>query len=160
MRLHMRKMSFSRGRRRGPGRGGAALIEMVFSLMVLFSLVMGGVEFGWYLYSKHMVQSAARDGARTGIIGTATQAQANAAVSATMTSAGFSGTGYTTTYERVIPGSNGSLTYVTVSNISTVQRGEGLRVTVSAPFSAFRVRPLGLIAANKPVKGVTTMVKE
>lgn len=139
---------------------GAALLEMVVVFMVLFYLVMGGVEFGWFMYAKHMVQAAARDGARAGIIGTATHAQANAAVTDTMTSAGFQSTGYTTTYQRVSAGWNGALVYTTVTDISSVPRGEGLRVTISAPFSAFRVRPLGVIPATKAVTGVTTMIKE
>ena len=139
--------------------GGMAVIEMVISFLVLFYLVMGGVEFGWYLFAKHMVQSAARDGARMAIISTSTHAQANAAVNDTMASAGFS-TGYTTTYQRVTAGAGGALVYTTITDVSTVSRGEGLRVTVSAPFSAFRVRPLGVIPATKSLSGVTTMIKE
>jgi Flp pilus assembly protein TadG len=151
----MRKSSILRRRR----NGGMAVIEMVISFLVLFYLVMGGVEFGWYLFAKHMVQAAARDGARTGIISTATHAQANAAVNDAMGSAGFS-TGYTTTYQRVTAGAGGALVYTTITDISSVSRGEGLRVTVSAPFSAFRVRPLGVIPANKSLSGITTMIKE
>jgi Flp pilus assembly protein TadG len=154
----MRKSPILRGGRRRRS-GGAAIIEMVISLLVLFYLVMGGVEFGWYLFSKHIVQSAARDGARAGIIGTATHAQVAAAVNDTMTSAGFS-SGYTTSYQRVVTSSTGTLTYSTITDASTVSRGEGLRVTVSAPFSAFRVRPLGVIPATKTLTGVTTMIKE
>jgi hypothetical protein len=41
-----------------------------------------------------------------------------------------------------------------------VTAGHGVRVTVSAPFSAFRVRPFGVVAADKQVIGVTTMIKE
>jgi Flp pilus assembly protein TadG len=149
-----------RGRHGGRRRsGGAAIIEMVVSLLVLFYLVMGGVEFGWYMFAKHIVQSSARDAARAGILIGATHAQANAALNNTMTSAGF-GTGYTVTYQRVYTAANGSLAYSTISDVTAVARGEGLRVTVSAPFSAFRVRPLGVIPATKSVVGVTTMVKE
>lgn len=146
--------------RRGSRRRGAALLEMVVVFLVLFYLVMGAVEFGWFMYAKHVVQSAARDAARAGIIGTATHAQANAAITETMTAAGFQTTGYTTTYQRATIGSGGAVVYTTVTDISTIPRGEGLRVTISAPFSAFRVRPLGVIPATKQVTGVTTMIKE
>jgi Flp pilus assembly protein TadG len=139
--------------------GGAAIIEMVISFMVLFYLVMGGVEFGWFLFAKHVVQSAARDGARAAIISTTTHAQANAAVNAAMSNAGF-GTGYTTTYQRVTTSAGGTVTYTTITNITTVPKGEGVRVSISAPFSAFHVRPLGVIPATKTLTGVTTMVKE
>jgi Flp pilus assembly protein TadG len=157
----MSNTTFSRLRRRSAVRRGrgAALIEMAVVLVVLFYLVMGGVEFGWYMFSKHTVQAAARDAARAAIISNATHAQANAAITETMTSAGF-GSGYTTQYQRVTAGPGGTLTYTTISDISSVPRGEGIRVTISAPFSAFRVRPLGVIPANKTVSGVTMMVKE
>ena len=155
----MGKTNLQPARRRHRSRG-AALLEMVVCFLVLFYLVMGGVEFGWYLYAKHIVQSAARDGARTGIIGTATHAQTVASITNTMNSAGFGSTGYTTQFEEVSAGWTGALTYTTTTDITTVDRGSGLRVTVSAPFSAFNVRPLGIIPANKQITGVTTMVKE
>jgi hypothetical protein len=52
------------------------------------------------------------------------------------------------------------VTYTTVSDITSVARGEALRVTVTAPFSAFRVRPLGVIPTTKNLTGITTMMKE
>jgi Flp pilus assembly protein TadG len=149
-----------RGYRRHPARRGATLIEAVIVFMVLFYLVMGGVEFGWYMYAKHMVQSAARDAARAGILGSATTAQVNAAVTATMTSANFQGTGYTTKFEEAVTSSGGTTTYTTTTDVSTVDKGNGLRVTISAPFSAFKIRPLGVIPANKTITGVATMIKE
>jgi Flp pilus assembly protein TadG len=150
----------SRLRRRPRRSRGAALLEMVVVFLVLFYLVMGGVEFGWFMYAKHVVQSAARDGARAGIIGTSSHAQANAAISETMSAGGFQSIGYTTTYQRINVNTGGAIVVTNVTDISTVPRGEGLRVTISAPFSAFRVRPLGVIPATKQVTGVTTMVKE
>lgn len=147
-----------RGRRPRRSRG-AALIEMLFSMLVLFGLMMGGVEFGWYMYAKHMVQAAARDGARQGIIGTTTHAQAVAAINDTMQSAGFT-SGYTITFQEVTAGAGGALAYTTTTDISSVDPGNGLRVIVAAPFSAFRVRPLGVIPADKQVVGITTMVAE
>jgi Flp pilus assembly protein TadG len=154
----MRKSFIGRSSRRRRN-AGAAIIEMVISFLVLFYLVMGGVEFGWYMYARHVVQSAARDGARAGIVSGSTHAQANAAVNDTMAQAGFS-TGYTTTYQRVVTSSGGALTYTTVTDISTIAKGEAVRVTVTAPFSAFRVRPLGVIPTTKNLTGITTMMKE
>jgi Flp pilus assembly protein TadG len=147
-----------RGRRR-PARG-ATLVEAVIAFMVLFYLVMGGVEFGWYMYAKHMVQSAARDAARQGILSNATTAQVNASITSTLTSASFQGTNYTTTFEEATTSSGGTTTYATTNNVASVSKGNGLRVTISAPFSAFRVRPLGVIPANKTIIGVATMIKE
>jgi Flp pilus assembly protein TadG len=139
---------------------GVALIEMVVVFLVLFYLVMGGVEFGWYLYAKHMVQAAARDGARIGILSNTTHAQTVASVNATMASAGFQNVGYTTTFERITYGGGSSLAYIPVSDVDSVAQGEGLRVTVTVPFGAFNIRPLGVIPANKQLVGQTVMVKE
>lgn len=137
-----------------------AVIEMCVSLLVLFYLVMGGVEFGWFMYAKHVVQSAARDGARAGIINSTTYAGAVAAVSDTMTSAGFGTITYTTTFQRVTGTSTGQLGYTTTTNLSTINSGEGVRCIVAANFSAFRVRPLGVIPANKSVTSSSTMIRE
>lgn len=156
----MRNQSNVRGTTRRTSRRGTALIEMVVVFIVLFYLVMGGVEFGWYMYSKHIVQSAARDGARVGILSSATTAQVNAAITATMTSAGFGSIGYTTTFQKATISSGGAVTYTTITDVSTLASGDGLKVTISAPFSSFKNRPLGVIPATKSVAGVTTMTKE
>jgi Flp pilus assembly protein TadG len=137
-----------------------AVIEMCVAMLVLFYLVMGGVEFGWYMFAKHTVQAAARDGARAGIINSTTYAGATAAVTQTMTAAGFGTITYTTTFQRVTGTSTGVLGYTTTTNLSTINSGEGVRCTVTANFSNFRVRPLGVIPANKAVTGVSTMIRE
>ena len=142
-------------RRRRPRSRGAALLEMCVSLIVMFYLVMGGVEFGWFMYVKHVVQSAARDGARQGIINSSTHAQAVGAVDQAMNAAGFT-TGYTITWHEI----NASMTASPITDISQCDTGYGLRCTVTAPFSAFKVRPLGVIPATKAVTGVTLMVRE
>jgi Flp pilus assembly protein TadG len=134
-------------------RRGAALIEAVFCTAVLFYLVMGGVEFGWYMYAKHVVQSAARDGARAAIISGATHSSATSAVAYTMTNAAMQSSGYTCGFKN-------ASTNATITDVSTVARGTGIKVTVSVNFSAFHVRPLGIIPANKAIVGITTLVKE
>ena len=138
------------GRRRS---GGAAIIEMVVSLLVLFYLVMGGVEFGWYMYAKHVVQSAARDGARQAIVSSSTHSAATSAITYTMTNASMQSSGYTYNFKN-------AATNATITDVSTVTRGTGIKVTVSVNFGAFNVRPLGVIPANKAIVGVTTLIKE
>ena len=49
-------------------------MEASLALPVLLYFSMGMVEFGQFFYAKHTVQSAARDGCRQAILGTATQA--------------------------------------------------------------------------------------
>src|SRR3954463_11242730 len=102
---HMRNTNLS-----GPGfrcrlprrrrQRGVSLIEMVFCSVVLFYLVMGGVEFGYFMFAKHVVQSAARDGARAAIINGAAQSDATSAISGTMTNASMQGSGYTYTIKN------------------------------------------------------------
>jgi hypothetical protein len=101
------------------------------------------------------VQAAARDGARQGIISSSTHAQAVAAVNNAMAAAGFT-SGYTITWHAV--NNVGSSTVIT--DIDQAQPGYGLRCTVSGPFSAFKVRPLGVVGASKAVTGTTMMVVE
>jgi Flp pilus assembly protein TadG len=141
------------GRNRRSRSRGAALIEAVFCTAVLFYLVMGGVEFGWYMYAKHVVQSAARDGARTAIISGSTHSASTTAISYTMTNASMQNSGYTYAFRNA---SNNAV----ISDVSAVTRGTGIKVTVSVNFGAFNVRPLGIIPANKAIVGVTTLVKE
>src|SRR5215211_5788642 len=107
--------------RRRNGRG-AALIETVFCTALLFSLVMGGIEFGWYMYAKHVVQSAARDGARAAIVYNSTHAQATGAISYTMSNASMGGSGYTYAF-------NNASTNAAISDVSTVVKGTGIKVT-------------------------------
>ena len=147
------------GPRRRRGRG-AALIEMIGALFLLSSLVMGGVEFGWFLYAKHMIQSAARDGARTGSMSTTTAARTTDAIRKTLDSAGFQNVTVTTVYHSINTSSGGGLVTTQVASPDSVPAGYGLRVQVSATFGQFGVRPLGVIPASKPIVGVTTVVKE
>jgi Flp pilus assembly protein TadG len=144
-RLHSRH--FRRRRR------ASTLIEMIFCLLVLFYLVMGGIEFGYFMFAKHVVQSAARDGARAAIVSGAAQSDATTAISNTMTNAAMQSSGYTYTIKN-------ASTNATISDVSTVAKGTGIKVTVSLNFGNLNIRPLGVIASTKPVTATTTLVKE
>jgi len=135
------------------GRRGSAVMEAALALPVLLYFSFGMVEFGQFFYAKHTVQSAARDGCRQAILGTATTAAATTAVANTMSAAGFSSSGYTLTFTNPTGGA-------TYSDISTVAAGAGIKTTVTVNYGAVGVRPLGIIPANKQVIGITTMVKE
>jgi Flp pilus assembly protein TadG len=138
-------------------RRGNGTLEAALVLPVLLAFSMGMVEFGYYLYAKHQFQAAARDGARTAILSTATHAQAQAAVNNTMSSANFSASAYDIEFTN-------AATTATISNIASVAKGTGIKVTVrtkvAGGYGSFGVRPLGVIPANKPVIGITTMIKE
>jgi Flp pilus assembly protein TadG len=134
-------------------RRGNGTVEAVLVLPVLLAFSFGMVEFGQFFYVKHTIQAASRDGCRTAILSTATHAQATQAVANTMGAGNFPSTTYTLTFTDPTSGS-------TISDISTVAKGNGIKVTVSANYGAVGVRPLRVIPANKQIVGVTTMVKE
>ena len=55
-------------RRRNANRRGAALVEAAFILPILFLVTLGIIEFGRAMMVAQMVTTAAREGARTGIM--------------------------------------------------------------------------------------------
>ena len=149
----MTTSSNSRLPRRTNRRSGHGVMEAALVLPVLLALSMGMVEFGQFFYAKHTISAAARDGCRTAILGSSTHSEAVAAVERTMNSAGYQSSTYTVTFTD--PASN-----ATIPNVGTVERGNGVRVTVTANFGAIGTRPLGVVPADKQVVGVTTMIKE
>ena len=62
-------------------RPGGAVLDMALVLPVLLYLAFGTVEYGYYFYVKHNVQSAAREGARAAIVPSATAGDVTTAVS-------------------------------------------------------------------------------
>ncbi|MDB5295351.1 MAG: hypothetical protein JWO31_1334 [Phycisphaerales bacterium] len=139
----------ARRRRRGNGVLEAALV-----LPVLLSLSMGMVEFGQFFYMKHTIQAASRDAARTAILSSVTHAQAQAAATSTMNAAGVSDT---TKYSVTFVNASGG---ATIADVGTAAKGTSIKVTVSSTAGQISVRPLGVITANRPIVGITTMIKE
>lgn len=138
------------GRRRRRGNG---VLEAALVLPVLLSLSMGMIEFGQYFYVKHTIQAASRDGARTAILSSVTHAQAVAAITNTMAAANLTGKYNTPTFTNATTGT-------TISDVGTVAKGTGIKVTVQTTVGMASVRPLGVIPAAKTITGVTTMIKE
>jgi Flp pilus assembly protein TadG len=132
-------------------RSGSAVLDMALVLPILLSLSFGTVEFGYYLYVKHNLQAAAREGARAAIVPSAVTSDVTTAVQNMMTAAGLGSSGYTT----AITDTNGA----TIS-VSTASAGTAIKVTVQCSWGTVGVRPLGIISASKPVIGTTVMRKE
>jgi Flp pilus assembly protein TadG len=120
----------------------------------LFFITMAMIEFGQYFLAKNTLQAAARDGARTAIITSATHTQAQQAVATTASAAGYSSGTYTVTFTdpTTTPGT-------TITNIATVTKGSPIRVTVTATLGTLAGRPL-LYLSDKQIVASTTMVKE
>jgi Flp pilus assembly protein TadG len=137
----------------GRRRRGNGVLEAALVLPVLLALSMGMVEFGQYFYAKHTLQAASRDGARTAILSSTTHAAAVSAITSTMSAANIPSGKYTVTFQN-------ASTNATISDVSTVTKGTGIKVTVSATAANVSVRPLGVIPATKTINGITTMIKE
>ena len=135
----------------GRVRRGAAVLEMTAVMMTLLILAFGMVEAGYFLFIKHNMQAAAREGARAGIVPGANTQAVNNAVTATLQAAGLDGVSYTT---RITNTSDVNI------DVATVPAGTAVKVTVSMRWGDVGVRPLGIIGANKYVKGGTVMRKE
>ena len=49
---------------------GVAIVEFAIIAPLLFTLIFGIIEFGFYIYNLEMLTNAAREGARAGIVAT------------------------------------------------------------------------------------------
>lgn len=127
---------------------GSAVLDAALVFPILLSLTFGTVEYGYYFYVKHTLQGAAREGARAAITPTAANSDVTSAVTAAMTAAGLQSSGYTTT--------------LSPSNVGSLSAGTSITVTITCNWGTVGsgFRPLGLIGANKQVRGITVMRKE
>ena len=48
----------------GGGAEGTAAVEFALAMPILMALIVGGIEFGQFLWQQHVVTSAAREGAK------------------------------------------------------------------------------------------------
>ncbi len=135
-------------------RRGGALLEAALVLPIMLAFGFGAFEFGYFIFLKQAVQGAAREGARTAILPTATTAKVNSAVGTAMTAAGLDGTGYTV---RILNGTSEATV-----NPETATAQTPVRVVVSCPWSSISpgMRPMGLIGEDKQITGMTVMTKE
>ncbi len=137
-----------------PRRRGGALLEATLVLPIMLAFGFGAFEFGYFIFLKQAVQGAAREGARTAILPSATTAKVNGAVGTAMTAAGLDGTGYTI---RILYGTSEATV-----NPETATPQTPVRVVVSCPWSSISpgMRPMGLIGEDKQITGMTVMTKE
>lgn len=141
-------------------RRGAQLIEMAICFPVLLFLSMGLVEFGQYFYIRHCFESATRDGARYAILGTATQSQTVATITATLLEANVTYNASWVTITDLTAGTS-------VTDVSQVPIGDQIQFTLSTTYGSLpnAVRPLYSmtgqgIGPNKVMSATCIMVKE
>jgi Flp pilus assembly protein TadG len=128
-------------------RRGATAVEFAIIAPVAFMLILGLVEIGRALMMQHMLNNAARMGARIGTI----EGKANSDVIAAVTTA--------------LQGqpTNGMTTKVTVAgavaDVSTAQPGDEIVVGVSLPVSSFTWLPFAEFLTGS-LTGVCTLQRE
>ena len=133
-------------------RRGNAILELTLTLGILLSVTFGSIEFGHYFYVQNTLQGAAREGARAAIPAAATNADVTAAVNASLTAAGFKVSNYTVEIRNATDTAN--------VNVATQAAGTAILVKVTGNWGTVGLRPMGLIGANKVVRGAAVMRKE
>ena len=127
-------------------RRGAALVEMAIVAKLMILLVLGVIEYSWCLLKCQQLSNAARVGARAGARYGSTSTDVTNAVSAAMTAAGMSGSGYTLTS--------------TPSNPTTLAAGALLTIEVSVPYANVDAVGIVLIPTPTTIKGKVVMARE
>ena len=112
-------------------RRGAALVEAAFILPILFMVTLGIIEFGRAMMVAQMVTTAAREGARVGIMTGKSNADVNTAVTAMMQGgANASADKYTTTITVTPAAGNPSAG----NECANANSGDIVTVVVQIPF--------------------------
>ncbi len=133
-------------------RRGNAILDAAFVLPILISLTFGSIEWGYFFFTKHVLQSAARDGARTAITVSATNTKVTQAVITSLYNAGLNSSPTTLDAKYALT--------ITPSPVLGQAEGTPITVRIDCNWGSFNVRPLGLISATKVVRGTTVMRKE
>lgn len=158
--------------RRG-GRRGAALVELAVVTPILFTMLLGIIEFGRAFMVVEIVTNGSREGARIAAAqGAGTVANVKTQTAAYLQAAGIGDGTY---------GANKAITAITVSEVSggtataladtvnlddtssgaTVQSGDAIQVYVEVDFSKVSWLPNGLfMGSGKRVPGTTVMRRE
>ncbi len=132
-----------RQRSNGLLRRGAAVVEFAVCLPLIVLIVFGGIEAASMLFLRQTLVQAAYEGVKTGAKVNGTAARATDSANA------------------VCDGRNLQNVTVTInpSDLSTLERGEIIEITVSAPGDENSVFPFGPFA-GKDVVATAVMVKE
>lgn len=133
-------------------RRGNTLIEAAFVFNILLLLSFCTVEFGYYLYAKHTIQGAAREGARAAVVPGATTTDVTNAVARALYAAGMnSGT-------TSIDSAKFTLTLSPTDPNQTA--GTAIQVNVSSTMGKIGPKPLFFMSSTKAITGATVMRKE
>lgn len=131
-------------------RRGASLIEAAFVFNVLLLLSFCTMEFGYYLYAKHTIQGAAREGARAAAVPGATSSDVVSAIARTLNAAGMNNS------KTAIEGAKFTVDSYDVD----VTAGQPVTITVRSTMGKIGPKPLFFMGSGKEIVGATVMRKE
>jgi len=130
------------------GRRGAATVEFALVAPLLFLLILGMMEFGRVMMVQNLLDNAARNGCREGVIAGTDDNALKTAVSKSLRGLG---TNQATVEIRVND---------QVKNASTATTGDSISVSVSVSADKISWVPIRLFTAGKTLRGVVVMRRE
>jgi len=126
------------------------VLEAALVMPVLTMLTFGACQYGYLIYLKSTLQSAAAAGARASVARTATNTNVTTLVTNMMTAAGISSSKYTLTLNP--------------TDVSSLSAGTQITVTVSSSWGTLGPGLLsagyGGVSASKQITGVAVVQKE
>lgn len=129
-------------------RRAAAAVEFAIVAPLLFVIILGTIEFGRMMMVLELLNNAARNGARLGVVSGNDTAAVQQAVTDTLTSTSVSGA--TSTVQV-----NG-----TSADVNTAATGDTITVTVSVPASSVSWLPSALFLGGKTLTSTASMRHE
>jgi Flp pilus assembly protein TadG len=160
MRLSLRKTVAPLSETRLPGllahrqaakrsaRRGAAAVELAVVAPVLFTLILGIVEFGRAMMVLELLDNAARAGARVGALSGSDTAAITSAVTTNLTNSGVT----STSVAVLVNGSS--------ANANTASTGDTITVSVSVPADQVCWLPVGRFLGGSTLEGTMAMRRE
>src|SRR5262245_3381406 len=127
------------------GHRGIAAVEMALLLPLLFTLVFGMIEYGSLFWRSQQVATAARNGARRGVMAGATAADVTTSVDQTMLQAGMGATNYAVV--------------LTPPNPASLASGASFTVKVTVPYADIKLTGFPVPVPTQVSRSVT-MAKE
>jgi len=125
-------------------RRGATLVEFAFVVPILFLLVFGLMEFSRMAMVYHVITNAAREGSRRGIVPGATASDVTTAVNDALAAGQVSG----------------AVVVVTPSDLSTLNAGDPLTVSVTVNYSTVGWLPVPKFLGSKILDTESVMLRE
>src|SRR5262249_35366075 len=134
--------------RRGNRRRGAATVEFALIAPLVFVLLLGIIEFGRAMMVIELLNNAARNGCRVGVLDGSDVSAITTAVNDTLRSSGVSGATTAVSVNGTAVSATG-----TGSTSSMASTGDAISVTVSVPANSVSWLPSGLFLKDRTLAG-------